>query len=199
MLKRTVVVEASVWGDKKAEIEIPEKIDVKQWIHESLTPIMQQIDSLNNQLVESNKKYDKLSEFINTINEISEEDHKNINALIEKLKEKISFIESDKALWDKRFETLSHNLSKDFINQCRHDVEFYFTKLANEYKVLQEKSKDILRKQENISEHLSLITNISNFFIEIYKTELDNNENKLRSITKLATILEKIPNNEQQK
>ena len=187
----TVVVKSGFFKDGTCEVSIPEKGDVKSWIQESLKPFREQLSSLEERISESQRKQRELQSITSSlkveINTLSQNTKSNIDAFNQRL----SKVENDKAQWENRFQALANDLSKDFISSCRADVQKYFTRLSEETKNLKEESRQIVVRQQSVSEQLALAVEIAGFFSKRYELQLMNCEKELTHITRLTAVLEK--------
>lgn len=186
----TVVVKAGVFKDETAEIAIPERSDVKTWISESLTPVREQLRSLENKISEAGKKQSELERAIDSVKKALEQQSQTANSKLSSLEGRIAAVEQDKAQWESRFEAFAGKLGGEFITQCRKDVEEYFARLAGETKALNEESRKIVENQQKVSDQLALAALIAEFFCERYKLQLLNSEKELSHIAQLAGVLE---------
>ena len=171
-----VVTKSHVFGDDTERIEIPEEKDVREMVKNSVKSVKEEIKSLQKDVEETQGELTSFyQDYCDAMNACSEA----MKTLQKDMKKKEDSIQTavDKKInsFNDSFKKKGKELSTEFVQGCRSDVQKYFERLAEYAKDIKTDIEELQKTRQIIDEQLKMSTSIAKYLMDLYdKMELAN-------------------------
>lgn len=164
-----VVTKSHVFGDDTERIEIPEEKDVREIVKSSVKSVKEDIKSLQKDIDETQTELSSFYQnYCDAMNACSDA----MKTLQKDMKKKEDAIQTsvDKKIssFNDSFKEIGKELSTDFVQGCRSDVQKYFEKLAEYAKDIKSDIEELQKTRQIINEQLKMSTSIAKYLMDLY-------------------------------